>query len=54
VGIYVGAGRFIHASSRHGVTISDLSEAYYVEHYHSARRLLTPQEWREAPRTVRR
>jgi cell wall-associated NlpC family hydrolase len=54
VGIYVGAGRFIHASSSHGVTTSDLSEAYYVEHYHSARRLLTPQEWREAPRTVRR
>ena len=40
VGIYVGDGNFIHASSSRGVTVSSLSQAYYSSHYIGARRIL--------------
>lgn len=40
VGIYIGDGKMIHASSSKGVTISDLSGSYYTKHYHSSRRIL--------------
>ena len=40
VGIYVGNGCFIHASSSRGITIDDLSESYYVNHYYGSRRVL--------------
>lgn len=42
VGIYVGDGKFIHASSRSGrVTVNSLSEKYYKRHYVGAKRV----EW---------
>ena len=40
VGIYVGDGNFIHASSSYGVTISSLSSAYYSSHYIGSRRIV--------------
>ena len=40
VGIYIGDGQFVHASSgQHSVTVSNLSGAYYVAHWAGARRL---------------
>lgn len=40
VGIYIGNGQFVHASSGRGVvTISDLWSNYYTNHYYGARRI---------------
>lgn len=40
VGIYIGDGKFVHASSSAGyVTINSLSESYYNNHYYGARRI---------------
>ncbi len=41
VGIYIGNGQIIHASSgRRGITTDDLSANYYVKHFQCARRLI--------------
>lgn len=39
VGMYVGDGRIIHASTSRGVVESALQEKYYVTHYHSSGRV---------------
>ncbi len=39
VGIYIGQGEMIHASTSSGVIRSALSENYYQRHYHSAGRV---------------
>lgn len=39
VGIYIGHGRFMHASSSVGVTLSRLSNIYWRRHFWQARRL---------------
>ena len=41
VGIYVGAGRFMHASTSQGVTMSRLDNIYWRSHYWQSRRLVT-------------
>ena len=40
VGIYIGDGKVIHASTSKGVTTSSLSGSYFTKHYHSARRVI--------------
>lgn len=43
VGIYLGDGSFVHASTRDGVTVSGLDDGYYKRTYWTARRVLDPE-----------
>lgn len=43
IGIYLGQGDFVHASSSRGVTVSNLDEDYYAEHFLCGRRILAAQ-----------
>ncbi|WEK54478.1 MAG: C40 family peptidase [Candidatus Cohnella colombiensis] len=40
VGVYVGDGKFAHASVRLGITINKLSDKYYVNKFVTARRVM--------------
>ncbi|PJG86277.1 NlpC/P60 family protein [Conservatibacter flavescens] len=40
VGVYIGNGQFMHASSSQGVTISSLNESYWSRNYTQSRRVL--------------
>ncbi len=40
VGIFVGFGEFVHASTSNGIIISSLSDKYYKKRYLGARRVL--------------
>ncbi len=40
VGIYMGNGQFIHASSSRGVILTSLSSSYWAAHYYGCRRVL--------------
>jgi cell wall-associated NlpC family hydrolase len=45
VGMYIGDGRFVHACSpSRGVTVSSLSEQYYINHWAGARRVMSTRE----------
>jgi cell wall-associated NlpC family hydrolase len=44
VGIYMGNGRFIHASKTDGVTLSSLTENFWDEHYWMARKIIQPSK----------
>lgn len=40
VGVYLGEGKFAHATTRAGVIISDLAEDYYQKYFYKAGRIL--------------
>lgn len=40
VGVYIGHGKFVHASSSRGVTTSSLSESYWLRTYTQSRRII--------------
>ncbi|MNP57007.1 Murein DD-endopeptidase MepS/Murein LD-carboxypeptidase precursor [compost metagenome] len=48
VGIFVGSGKFAHASSSRGVIISSLSESYYAKRYIGAKRVMSTEKYQAA------
>ncbi|MWV47623.1 NlpC/P60 family protein [Paenibacillus sp. HJL G12] len=48
VGIYVGDGKFAHASTSRGVVVSSLSESYYVNRYVGAKRVMSTDAYQTA------
>ena len=49
VGIYMGGGRFLHASTSRGVMTSSLNNVYWRKHYWKARRLDLPEPDQRQP-----
>lgn len=47
VGIYVGDGKFAHSSLSKGITITALSDKYYVKRYLFARRIIDTDTYQE-------
>ncbi len=45
VGIYVGEGKFAHASTSRGVMVSSLSDSYYVNRYVGAKRVMSTDKY---------
>ena len=41
VGIYIGNGKFVHASSSHGVMVSSLSDSYWHARFIGAKRFIS-------------
>lgn len=52
VGIYLGEGRFFHASTSRGVMISELDNRYWQRHFWQARRTLEPTTLAQRVRAV--
>ncbi|WP_058300960.1 C40 family peptidase [Gorillibacterium timonense] len=50
VGIYLGDGVFVHASTNNGVIKNKLSESYYAKRYVTARRILTNEQYQDIAR----
>lgn len=47
VGIYAGDGKFVHSSSKDGVTVNKLSDSYYTKRYVTARRVLSDDQYKD-------
>lgn len=47
VGIYIGDGQFVHASTKRGIVITDMDDSYYAKRYVTARRILTEEQYLE-------
>lgn len=50
VGLYIGKGEMIHASSSRGVIVSNIHDKYYINHYHSAGRILQHPDFKHIDR----
>ncbi|WP_438434015.1 C40 family peptidase [Gorillibacterium sp. sgz500922] len=50
VGIYLGDGVFVHASTNNGVIKNKLNESYYAKRYVTARRILTNDQYQDIAR----
>jgi len=48
VGVFVGNGKFAHASSSRGVMISPLSQSYYANRYVGAKRVMSTAKYQAA------
>lgn len=47
VGLYLGDNIFVHASSVRGVTLSDITDDYYVKYFYAAGRIMPNNETAE-------